>query len=539
MEHDRAPVTPAPLNPDAAAQPLDAPRPAEDDRNAPDAVGDGQDPSMEPVDQALCQCPPDPDQAGSASEVPSQGSAYEFDPNELIEPGSDMDPLVRATNDAMQRALLRLQNAPREDIRSFRRFDDNATSVTAGQYVVTVNRGQFSRGTAAVCEAAKAGIPKGDTNVRICLSQLQIKLRICGPVAFETTLPVERIVLGIPDTQNIAFSLDLRHLRNLARLTADADETLTATYRADLRKLIIRSELTSEDKAKLKLSTWSADGFGGVHMEQLNAITYVRPLDASVLKKVLEFLTHFVTSKADRPDYRLVEIRDGLIVGGLYDRVGIVGSDKLNGINLTINAKYLSTVIALLAHFEASETHLFEATNYHILYDGYTFLAFQKYRHTFPVVPLGYAHEESGRILVTRSVLLEQLKLLEVLALRLQETDFLVHIRVAGTGDTVMALGLARGQSTAVGVIKCRRTLKSSSGGAQTPFTCSVDLRQLLKVVSHFQVANIEFEELLGALGCLRLRVDYDDYRLTALLGAVRHRLVPKQLGPGGRSRRS
>jgi hypothetical protein len=518
----------APVPPAIASPPTDlAPR-------ADNALGqEGQDPSHAPDPEASSEAA-DPSGASQFGSNPASQStpASEFDPNQYVELGAHahVDEFEQVTNDAIIRSLSRARSVvPPPTIRDFSTLNDAATWPTQGEFAFTVNRLRCCAAITAVCEAAglgKAARAVDNSDVRICLSQFEIKLRkYTAPITFETAVSAERLVSGVADEEKVAFSLDLRQLRKLSRLPADPDETLTGVFDASRSRLIIRSELTSLYKAKLKLTTWRDENFGGVYAEQLNSITHVRPFDPVVLRQALQFQELFAKKDDLLRFFSQVEVRDGLVLAGSHTALGVVESEKLKGLNFNIRYDLLSTITALLAQFDGSFTNLFDAKNHHIIYDGRSFLAFEKHPYRFPDTPPPLLQKRRARVCLPRTTLIERLRELALVSPRNRDDDFLVHIRVTGYGRTMLSLGSCDPSrwSTGVAAIDCLRTPEDQPGSQLPPFTCSVNLQRLLAVVSFFRTANIEFEELPNRTASLRLRLGDGEYCAIALLGAVRH----------------
>lgn len=368
------------------------------------------------------------------------------------------------------------------DVNDFTDFSVSDYTPSEGEYTFSVEQ-KWLRESTGVMKMVSAISSRGQGGgLKVTLYRGKIRLSTFNQAAFgEIFLPV---FSGLRDLeQEVSFIFDLGVLAKIASSFGDA--VIGFTYDAGKSLLTLQAGQT-----RLELSTYPPEDFVNYH-DKLEEPTLISRLDPVAFKSALKYAGTFVKKDDISANLAIVDIRDGLVIGGSASSVGLYSSKFLEGLNFKVKYEVLGVLEKLLARFHATNTHLFDAGNFYLLRDENMFLGFEKSQFEFPSVDTFRNAELVESLLVPRPELIGSLNKLSVVSI---DRDMQVCMSINGSGKDV-EFSLSTTDSSGRKSTDRLQAHRSAEGDF-TPADLKkqvfyVGLHALLKICGHFETANI------------------------------------------------
>lgn len=443
---------------------------------------------------------PEVDFAASASAFTlgeGQGGMDDF--SDLVEGGA-------AATDALKEELA-ASSFGSLDINDFHDFSAKDYVPTTGEYRFALEQKWLREGTSVIRQVSSVAARGNFGGMKVTLYKGKIRLATFSQSAFcEIFLPVFQ---GLADLeQEVSFIFDQGVMAKIASSFGDA--IIEFTFFAEKSLLEIKSGNT-----KLELSTFPPEDFVDYHAK-LGTPQPIARLDPVIFKNALKYANQFVRKDDISANLSIVDVRNGLVIGGSYASVGLFTAKALEGLNFKVKFEALATLEKLLGRMHQTNTRLFDAGSFYMIRDENMYFGFEKSQFEFPAVDSFQNAEMGESLLVQRPDLINSLNKLSVVSI---DRDMLVRLQIEGLGKDVrfeLSTADASGRRSTDRISGFR-----STEGGRTPDdlkqqVCYVNLHSLLKVASHFETANINLKFDKTAQPKVLFLIDTDDDTFTA-----------------------
>jgi hypothetical protein len=350
--------------------------------------------------------------------------------------------------------------------------------------------------------------PKLDAfnKVYVTLYRDRLKFQTSNGVSFtEYLVPLFEPSPSIPAdrAQDLAPSFVFNHallLRLVQRLPEDTPgrPNLEFLYVADQKSLHFQTLENPDDLAPVvqkdfHLTCEARSEFGGSYRSPLTINpTFLGKINPVVLRKAVRYVALFAPKYETRPTLNLIELRDGVLVGGTQMQMGRFESAALKGVNLKIKVEQVATVEKMLARMNADDTSVCETEQYTLLTDGVLVFGFERESLSFPDVTDMYTRggTSDNHVLAPRAALLNSLTAVD------KSSDLLVELTLTGEGSSI-PLHLLTHESAGKecrDFVRVNRYENSGQTSAFKEWRFSVHIKVLLDLVKHFESTNVHFE---------------------------------------------
>jgi len=450
-----------------------------------------------------------------------------FDPTAIITDGGDEDggqfedlvsQEVSASSDEIN-AELKTGNFGSVDIKDFSEFNTPDYIPTAGEYVFSVEQ-KFLKAATSITRLTASASKSSFGTAKVTLFSSKMRLATFNQTAFsEVFIPVHGEVQGIEEGKEISFIFDQNILAKIASTFVDA--VITFIFNADKNLLVITS-----DKTRLELSTAPETDFVKYH-SKIGDPTYLNKINTEVLRKGLNYVASFVKKDDIQLNLSLIDVKDQMMVGGAYSAIGIFQSPAFLEIEFKVKYEIIGILEKIAGHFHDANTHLFETENFYILRDENLYFGFEKTTFNFPPVAQFFQAPTTGdQILIPRGQLLNSLYKLSVVSI---DKDLLVQVKITGSGND-SEIYLATKDSTgkiSEDTLQIYRGAEEDKDPAYDDREYYLNIAALIKIVNHFESANVQFREISGK--AILIEDEDDLYQATTILSMLNEAQVQAQ----------
>lgn len=389
-------------------------------------------------------------------------------------------------------------------------FDDKASEVTKGHYTFVVECEPLKRALAAVLLVASKKSPL----IRIVLFADRIKLAAKNAQAFvEAVVRTDaKGVAGLSGTNRVAFSFDLRRLRRFV-LACERGDAIRFVYRAEDRRLEIADKypFANSPRSTVKpLLLFEKDGQTTVRLDvghdcplpdYHEPLTNGTPIDPGLLLEGLRHASLFTRrDKKAQQNLSLIEVRDGMVVGGGHKALSMFQASGLHGMGVRVTFDNIPVLEAALSWFDESQAgpiSFFETGKHRVLSNGEKlWVGFQKTHLSFPNVLNRFNVQVDSEVILARATLVERLRRISV-ASNASSDAAIVRLQLDGFGaDATLTLRItdALGRGRGLAVLSCYRYPIDGQTSELPVVKGQVNIATLQRAVSHFKkTPNILF----------------------------------------------
>lgn len=456
-------------------------------------------------------------------------SEFDFDPNAMIDAPAEgsvadfanlIDTAVTGDDEAARARIaeeLKSGSFGSVDVKDFTAFNAHDIVVTEGQYAFAVQQRHLKEAT-TITRFTTMVSKGGFGAVKLTIYEDRLRLSTFNQAAFaEVFIPLEKKAENVSGGHEVSFIFDQNVLAKIAQSFVDA--IIQFTYDAERSLLTITS-----GKTQLQLSTYAKIEFIDFHAK-LGTPRYVAPLPTDTLRKAIGYSSLFVRKDDLQLNMSLLDVRDASVIGGNYASIGVFQTEEFSGLDFRVKYEIIKALEASLPRFDAANTHLFETDTFYIIRDANLYFGFEKTQSKFPAIAKFFELTAPDHVLIPRVQLLNALYKLSVVSV---DRELLVRVQVEGAG-TEAHLSLQTKDATGKTSRDDLAIVRNANGvSTYEPIDLYVNINAFIKVVSHFESANVQLEVL--ARKALVIKDEHEkEWQATTFLSALSEEAVAQQ----------
>lgn len=412
-----------------------------------------------------------------------------FAPDAIVSDDSDFSSLVEGQEGQDSNKIqeeLKSASFGQVDVNDYSEFTRDTEVPQSGEFKFSVEQKYLKEATNVTRLTASAS-KSAFGAVEITLYEDKVRLATFNQSAFaEINIPTHEATVGLVDGKEISFIFDQNVLSKIAATFTDA--VIHFTYVAEKSLLLIES-----GKTRLELSAYDRTEFVA-YRSKVGEPTVVGLVNPENMRRGINYASTFVKRDDIQLNLSIVDIRDQSIIGGTYAAIGVYKSEALGDLSLKIKYDILGIVEKVLAKFHKENTSLSETDSFYILRDENLIFGFEKSSHNFPPVDKFFEIPVADYGLVPRPVLLNSLYKLSVVSV---DKDLLVRVRIEGSGNDGVITLETQDASGKISRDDLQIFRQANGESNFDPIDVHLNIASLIKVVSHFETANVRLE-LLG-----------------------------------------
>lgn len=432
----------------------------------------------------------------------------DFDPNEKIEIGEVEKAEEEEISEDSQKEL-KESSFGVVDIQNFEDFNKEDYVPQEGEYKFSVEQ-KFLKVATSITRLTASGSASSFGACKITLFNNKIKVSSFNQINFsEVFVPLhENLEPAQEETEKEkSFIFDHNILAKISQRFSDS--IITFIFNAEKSLLMIKS-----GKSELQLSTYPETDFTAYH-SKIGETEHKGKIDTNLFRTAIKYISQFVKKNDVQLTLSIAELRDGYLTGGNNSSIGVFKSPKLEGINVKIKYEVLSILEKILPHFHGVNTHLFETDSFFILRDENLYFGFEKVIHSFPPVDDFFKSKTKGyKAIIPREELLNSLHKLSVVSIN---KDLLVKGIISGnaaeaelqliTKDTI-------GRQSTDSISINKQSTSKEVGNSEF----NLNITNFIKLVTHFNSANIVLEEIKKAIKIKDEGEDFEAFTFLTML---------------------
>lgn len=445
----------------------------------------------------------------------------------------DFDSLVSSStpdDDGPTLAALALREQVSSDdfgvlnVEDFAAFNASDYTPEAGEYIFSVEQKYLKEATRTTGNTvSKTAAQFGAVKVALLKDKEGrdfMRLQTFAQSAFsEQLIPLPQAVNPALDPNKpVAFVMDHSVLAKIADKFPDA--VITFKFLADKKLLVIE-----QDKTKLEIGTFERTDFTEYH-SKIGEPQMKGKVNPTLLRNGVKFLQNFTRKDDIQANLSLIEFRDSEIVGGTLSALGVFSSELIGDLTMKVKYEAIQTFEKMLSRFNPENTYLFETDSFYILRDETLYFGFEATKHSFPATAQFFKIASEENVLIPRVQLLNSLFKLSVVNV---DRDLTVNMALDGIGhDAVLTLTTedASGKKSR-DELKVTRRANEGADPSFEPWDINVNITGLIKVVGHFDTANVELELL--AKKALLVLDEGEQYKASTILALQSEEQIAKR----------
>ena len=428
-----------------------------------------------------------------------------FDPNAVIE---NVEELETSTEQQEEVQIEPTKSSKKEfsrtSIKDLKEFQIVSSSPSTGEYSFTLQQSYLKEASGFVRLTSQ---PKLTPNpLRFTLTSSTLSVSSFNPFSFsEYIIPV---TTSYKEEKPVRFIFDLNILLKIA--STFNEETIEFNLNPQKQLCTVKAGRTN-----LEISIYPDSEFTDFQ-NRIAQQKYVNAINPTALRQAICFIYPFSAKDDLQPNFSLIEVRNGMALGGTQVSLLSMTSSKFNGYSLKLRYELLQALEKALQYLDEGNTSLFESDTHYVIRDGNSMIGFEKTPYSFiDISPILSAPKSTRRLVIPRDVFQNTLQRLSVVSL---DRKLPVLITYRGlNNDATMTLvteDQAGKQSRDTISISVRDTDTKADPKAEHSF--KVTLSSLLKTVGFHDSPNIELSEIEGKALFLEDRFEGDTF-LTVL----------------------
>ena len=439
-----------------------------------------------------------------------------FDPTMEIEEGSTPSFVEQAeqqindadvvTSDKKVSESLKKTNFAKLNISDLSEFQIPSIAPVEGEYQFTVEQGHLKE---AILSTKMTSITKNTPNpARLTLSKDKLRVSTFNPSSFsEYIIPLLKPAENVQDGESIRFIFDHNILTKIANTFTEDVIVMRVFPKQQLCKVIA-------GKTNLEISIYPDSEFADFQ-GRLQSSVLKNKIYPETIRKAIQFIYPFSMRDDLKPNFSMIEIRDGMAVGGTTIALATVTSQFFKDTNLKIRYELLMGLEKVLQFFDSDNTYLFESETHYIIRDENVMCGFEKTPYTFlDINGILQAPRSTKTLLIPRDILQNTLQKLSVVSV---DRKLPVTISYRGLNNDATMTLMTQDSTGKQSKDTISIAVKDSSTEPNTDeHTFKVTLNALLKAISNHDVPNIELFEIEGQ--AVLLEDIYEDNRYLTIL---------------------
>lgn len=420
-----------------------------------------------------------------------------FDPNAPIEGFEENIPV---TEEPIEKTSKKEYKGSFKDLKDFIYKSESPKENT---FSFTVKQAHLKEATRFVLLSSQ---PKLTPNpLRLTLSSDNLKIASFNPYSFtEYMIPV---TTSYKNKTPLRFIFDLNILYKIA--STFTEESIEFLLDPAKSLCTIKAGRTN-----LEISLYPDTEFidFGNRISQQKYLASISPV---ALRQAIVFIYPFSAKDDLQPNFSLIEVRNGMALGGTSVSLLTMTSPRFQGYSIKLRYELLTSLEKALQFLDEQNTALFESETHYVIRDGNSLFGFEKTPHSFiDITPILNAPKSGRRLVIPRDILQNTLRRLSVVSL---DKKLPVTVTYKGINNDATMTLVTEDQAGKQSRDTIQISVKDENNtDPNLEHRFKVTLDSLLKTVGFHDNPNIEIYEIENKALFLEDKFEGDTY-LTVL----------------------